>query len=69
MRIRKVIDRPIRLRSKGINVAGEVTGAISANVNEAGSSRVVSRQKVRVVQTSERSKQATDSGEPTRRTP
>jgi hypothetical protein len=54
MKIRKVINRPIHSKGKGINIVGGVTGAVSANVNESGGSRVISRQKVHVVQTSEK---------------
>jgi hypothetical protein len=54
MKIRKVINHPIRSEGKGINIAGDITGAISANVNESGDNRVVSRQKVHVVQSSKR---------------
>lgn len=54
MKIRKVINRPIRSKSKGINIVGGVTGAVSANINESGGSQVVSRHKVHVVQASER---------------
>jgi hypothetical protein len=37
MRIRKVIQKRIEHQSDGLNVAGSINGAISANVNEAGS--------------------------------
>lgn len=54
MKVRKVINRPIRSHRKRINIVGGITGAVSANINESGGSQVISRHKVHVVQTSER---------------
>jgi hypothetical protein len=42
MNIRKVIQRRIRHVSDGVDVAGDVNAAISANVNEPGQSTHVS---------------------------
>ncbi len=50
MRIRKVINRPIRVEGKGVRVAGGITGAVSANVNESGGNEVASKSEVRIVQ-------------------
>jgi hypothetical protein len=50
MKIRKVINRPIHLERKGVNVAGGLTGAISANVGESGANEVASKSEVRIVQ-------------------
>jgi hypothetical protein len=51
VRISKKIRAPLEKHSDGANVVGGVTGVISANVNEPGSSnRVSTRQSVRVVQ-------------------
>lgn len=58
MKIRKVINRPIRSQGKGVNIVGGVTGVVSANINETGTSKVTSRQKVHVVQRSEQKKDA-----------
>lgn len=38
MNIRKVIQRRIRHTGDGVDVAGDINAAISANVNEPGSS-------------------------------
>ena len=48
MQIRKVIERRIRHRSGGIDVAGDVNAVVSANVGERGTSHshVSSRQTV-----------------------
>lgn len=42
MNIRKVIQRRIRHTGDGVDVAGDINAAISANVNEPGSSTHVS---------------------------
>lgn len=42
MNIRKVIQRRIRHTGDGVDVAGDINAAISANVNEPGSSTQVS---------------------------
>jgi hypothetical protein len=54
MKVRKVIDYPIRSEGKNINIAGGITGVVSANVNESGTSSVESHQKVSVVQSRKR---------------
>jgi hypothetical protein len=58
MKIRKVINRPVRSKGDGVNIVGGVTGVVSANVNESGGNTVISRQKVHVVQASDRRKKA-----------
>jgi hypothetical protein len=51
VRISKKIRKPFEKVSDGTNVVGGLTGVISANVNEPGSSnRVSTHQSVRVVQ-------------------
>jgi hypothetical protein len=42
MNIRKVIQRRIRHASDGVDVAGDVNAAVSANVNEPGQTTHVS---------------------------
>jgi hypothetical protein len=54
MRIRKVIDKTIRTRRRGVNVAGDIQGVIAANVNEPGTTVVSSTSRNRIVQTSGR---------------
>ena len=68
MKIRKVISRPVNVHGKAINIAGGVSGAVSANVNESGSSGVSSRQEVSIIQTPDRNEQhvKTDIKEETR---
>jgi hypothetical protein len=51
MRIRKVIQKRIEHQSDGLNVAGSVNGAISANLNESGSStQLRTRSSNRIIQ-------------------
>ncbi len=52
MRIRKVIDKKIRSRREGVNVAGDIQGVIAANVNEPGTTVVSSTSHNRIVQRS-----------------
>ncbi|HEX6348037.1 MAG TPA: hypothetical protein VF160_01450 [Candidatus Dormibacteraeota bacterium] len=54
MRIRKVIDKKIRSRREGVNVAGDIQGVIAANVNEPGMTVVSSTSHNRIVQRSGR---------------
>jgi hypothetical protein len=64
MKIRKVINRPIRFQTKGVNVAGGVTGAVSANVNEGGKSEVESHQQIHIVQRSNKKTKPTSRSAP-----
>jgi hypothetical protein len=51
MRVRRVINKKIDHQSDGLNVAGSINGAISANVNEPGSStHVRTRSSNRIIQ-------------------
>jgi hypothetical protein len=42
MNVRRSIQKRIRHRSHGVNVAGDLSAAVSANVNEPGSKKAVS---------------------------
>ena len=48
MRVNKIIRKRIRRSGDGSNLAGDVNAAVSANINERGSSktRVSSRQRI-----------------------
>src|SRR4051794_3575455 len=50
MRLRKVIKRQLRRNSGGVNVAGDVTAAISAAVNEPGATSTTVKSRTRIVQ-------------------
>lgn len=51
MRIRRVIQKRIDHQEDGVNIAGSISGAISANVNEGGSgTHVRTRSSNRIVQ-------------------
>jgi hypothetical protein len=55
MNFRRTIHRRIRHQGRGVNVAGDLNAAVSATVNEPGSTNVVSsRTRTRIVQTSGR---------------
>jgi len=61
MRIRRVIQRRIEHQSDGVNIAGSVSGAISANVNEAGSeTHLRTRSSNRIVQRGGKTQIVTD---------
>ena len=49
-KFRKVINEPIEIDEDGVTVRGGINAAISANINEKGSSHVLSKQRVKVVQ-------------------
>jgi hypothetical protein len=51
MRIRKVIQKPVKLDRDGIHFAGDVDAVINVNVNRGrGTTTSVSRRSVRIVQ-------------------
>ena len=51
MRIRRVVQKRILQQSDGVNIAGTINAAISANINEPGSvSEVRTRTSNRIVQ-------------------
>jgi hypothetical protein len=51
MRVRRVIKKQIEHHSDGLNVAGSINGAISANVNESGSNtQLRTRSSNRIIQ-------------------
>ena len=56
MRIRKILDRQIRHRSEGVEIAGDVNAVISANVNEPGTTVTSTRSHNTIVQRSGRTK-------------
>jgi hypothetical protein len=61
MRIRRVIQRRIDHQSDGVNIAGSINGAISANVNESGSTtRLRTRSSNRIIQRGGKTQIVTD---------
>ncbi len=50
MKFRKIINKAFGSQDDDVNVAGQVTGAVNANVGERGSQRTRVSSKVRVVQ-------------------
>ena len=51
MRIRKIIQKPVKLDRDGIHLAGDVDAVISVNINRSGgTSRAVSKRVTRIVQ-------------------
>ena len=55
MNLRKIIQRQIRHDRDGVQVAGDVNAAISANVNEPGHSHTHVSSRQRIVQRDRRS--------------
>jgi hypothetical protein len=61
MRIRKVIQKRIEHQSDGVNIAGSINGAFSANVNESGSeTHLRTRSSNRIVQRGGKTQIVTD---------
>jgi hypothetical protein len=55
MNLRRIVQKRIPHRSHGVNVAGDLSAAVSANVNEPGSKNAVSSHtRSRIVQRSGR---------------
>lgn len=50
MRMRKLIEKSIRRTAQGANVAADIHAAVSANVNEPGTTKTSSRHNVTIVQ-------------------
>lgn len=61
MNFRKVIERRIRHRTGGVDVAGDVNAVVAANVGERGqSTHVSSKQTVKTEQSAETRREASE---------
>ena len=52
MRVQRSIQKRIRHAAKGVNVVGDVNAAVSASVNEPGTTKTSSSSRQRIVQRS-----------------
>lgn len=56
MKVRKLIQKRLRHEGSGVNLAGDVNAAVSANVNEPGPSHTHVSSRQRVIQRSGRTR-------------